>query len=763
MKKFFILLFLSLPYLLIGQTTTDEKVYKRPKIGLVLSGGGAKGLAHIGVLKVLEEQGIRPDYITGTSMGSIVGALYSLGYNAVEMDSIVSSIDWNEVFDDDLPRSMLSMEEKVDDGRFMVEIPIREFAISFPRGLIAGHKLTLLLTRVLLPGSSVDDFNQLPIPFRCIATDLESGQAVVLKSGYLAKATRASMAIPTVVTPVEIDGRLLVDGGIVRNFPVQDVIDMGADFVIGVDVGAPLRHRSEISSLFDVMDQVMSFRGDKSTAEQRAKCDILITPDISGLSAASFDLVNNIIQRGEKAAGEKSDEIKALADSLKKLKVQLKKIAVPRIPPFFVIKKIDIDGLKEVSKHLVMNKLLINEGDRVTVDEIEEAMNRIYGTRFFESVNYRIKSAAGGDILKILVVEKHPDVLKVGLHYDSDIRSAVLVNLTLRNLGLKGSKMALEGSLGENPVVRAYYYYYTDWRPNVGLGLDVQYSNFKVNGYEFDIGSINEVQLKNITTRLVAQTILLSSLSAGLGLRYDYSSMFAETFVSFPDILNTTLPVRVKYKENFSLFDVFAFMRFDSYDRTIYPRSGLQAGLYLEHIPTIKESNRVFDFFLTEDNTNPTTLKQKVNYQSFWRLVFKLDPVFKIHKRLSMGIRMGLGLTLRDVIPPSYSFFLGGIIRETPSFITFYGLPFLSTPTNNYFLAGLRFQYRIFNRIYFLANGNAAKISQSYKKAFDFNDFIYGYGATIGIDSPIGPLEFTMINGNHLISWISYVNVGFRF
>ena len=763
MKKIFILLFLSLPYLLIGQTTTNEKVFKRPKIGLVLSGGGAKGLAHIGVLKILEEQGIRPDYITGTSMGSIVGALYALGYNAAELDSIVSAINWKGIFNDNLPRSKLSMEEKEDDGRFMLEIPIKKFTISLPRGLIAGQKLTLLLTKLMLPASNIKDFNNLPIPFRCIATDLVNGQAVVLKSGYLAQATRASMAIPTVVTPVEVNGHLLVDGGIVRNFPVQDVIDMGADFVIGVDVGAPLRSRNEINSLLDVMDQVMSFRGDKSTAEQRKKCDILITPNIHGVSAASFEQADEIIQRGEEAAEEKLGEIEAFADSLKKMNVRFKNIPTPRIPPFYMIKKIDIIGIKEVSKHLVLNKLLIKEGDKVTVDEIEKAMDRIYGTRFFETVSYRILSTPDGDILQILVVEKHPDVLKVGLHYDTDIRSAVLINLTLRNWGLKGSKAVLEGSLGENPVIHASYYYYTNWRPNVGLGLDVKFSNYKVNGYEFDIGNINEVQLKNINTRLTAQTILLSSMSAGLGLQFDYSSMFAETYISFPEILGTPLPVRIKYAENFSLFNSYAYIRYDSYDRTIYPRSGLQADVYLAYIPTINNSNRVFNLFLTEDNTKPTKIEQKVNYKPFWRLSFKFNPIFKVSKRFSIGIRTGLGLAFRDTIPPSYSFFLGGIVRATPSFIPFYGLPFLSTPTGNYILGGLRFQYRLFNRIYFQANGNAAKISQSFKKAFDFNDIIYGYGATIGIDSPIGPLEFSMINGNHLISWISYINVGFRF
>ncbi|HID39561.1 MAG TPA: hypothetical protein EYP36_08615 [Calditrichaeota bacterium] len=390
-------------------------------------------------------------------------------------------------------------------------------------------------------------------------------------------------------------------------------------------------------------------------------------------------------------------------------------------------------------------------------------MNRVYGTRFFESVNYRIKSASDGDILTILVIEKHPDVLKIGLHYDSDIRSSVLVNLTLRNWGFKGSKLALEGNLGENPVVHASYYYYTDWRPNIGLGMDVQFSDYKVSGYEFDVAAINEVQLKNITASLTTQTIILSSLSAGLGIQYDYSSMFAEVFVALPDILGTPLPLRVKYSENFSLVNLFAYLRFDSYDRTIYPRSGLMSAVYVEHIPQIEESERLFKFFLTEDNTNPTIIHRTVNYRSFWRLSFKFNPVFKIHDRLSMGMRFRIGLALQDTIPPSYSFFLGGIVRETSTFIPFYGLPFLSTPTNNFLLSGLNFQYQIFSKIYLLLNGNMAKITESVKKVFDFNDLVYGYGATIGIDSPIGPLEFSMINGNRMIGWISYINVGYRF
>ena len=206
---------------------------QRPRVGLALSGGGAKGFAHIGVLKVLESAGVPIDCISGTSMGSIVGALYAIGYSVDEIEAIALESDWEDIFSDAITRRDRPIEQKLVEDRYLLSLPLVGTKIGLPRGLIAGQKVSALLDRLTLPVHGQTSFRELPIPFSCVATDIVTGEAVVLDSGFLPEAIRASMAIPSAFTPVEIDGRLLVDGMLVRNFPVQDVIDLGADLVVG--------------------------------------------------------------------------------------------------------------------------------------------------------------------------------------------------------------------------------------------------------------------------------------------------------------------------------------------------------------------------------------------------------------------------------------------------------------------------------------------------------------------------------------------------
>ncbi len=240
MQRFYVIL--SIILFFFFQTLAQEPS-KRPKVGLVLSGGGAKGLAHIGVLRAMEKAGLTPDYITGTSMGSIVGGLYAIGYSADEIDSIVSTVDWDELLTNEIPLSDIAIEEKEYYGRYIAELPIEGVKVSLPKGLIEGQKLTELLTRLTRPAHGISDFSKFPIPFACVAANIETGLPEVLNKGFLPEAIRASMSIPTVFTPIEIDDKLLVDGGLVRNFPVQEVLDMGADIVIGVFVSSDLESK----------------------------------------------------------------------------------------------------------------------------------------------------------------------------------------------------------------------------------------------------------------------------------------------------------------------------------------------------------------------------------------------------------------------------------------------------------------------------------------------------------------------------------------
>jgi len=294
-----------LPFALVGilaAHTPAQEMPPRPRVGLAFSGGGAKGFAHIGVLKVLEELGLPIDCITGTSMGSVIGGLYAIGYTTDSLTALARRKDWPQFFNDAATRRDLPMEEKLWDGRYFATFPIRKGNVQLPGGLVAGQKISALLSRLTWSVHHLTDFRELPIPFACVATDLETGEAVTLDHGFLPEAIRASIAIPTVFTPVKLNNRLLVDGGLTRNLPAVDVRQLGADIVIGVDVGAPLSSEEKLNSFFSIIDQISSFRAAEINTVQRQSCDILITPELTGLTAGSFDRADTLIKRGEMAA-----------------------------------------------------------------------------------------------------------------------------------------------------------------------------------------------------------------------------------------------------------------------------------------------------------------------------------------------------------------------------------------------------------------------------------------------------------------------------
>ena len=278
----------------------------QPKIGLVLSGGGAKGLAHVGVLKVLEKAGIKVDIITGTSMGALVGALYASGYRAAELEKIIRSQNWSRLIFDVIPRWQLRMNDKKGDGRYFIDFGLKKGKIVTEGGLTRGQRVSLLLSRLTWPVHHIRDFSKLPTPFACMATDLQTGQPVVLSNGSLADAMRASMSIPSVFNPAMVNGRMLVDGGLVRNFPVSQAKKMGADIIIGVDVSDAPKTQKELKSAFVILSQISMYRNEKDLKRQRALCNILISPDIRGFTSASFTKAEILMHRGEEAAKKSS-------------------------------------------------------------------------------------------------------------------------------------------------------------------------------------------------------------------------------------------------------------------------------------------------------------------------------------------------------------------------------------------------------------------------------------------------------------------------
>ncbi len=269
-----------------GQAIADQDP---PKVGLVLSGGGAKGMAHIGALKVIEEAGVKIDYIGGTSMGAIVGALYASGYSASELDSLFRNTDLASLIQDNFPRGAKSFYEKEDSERYALTLPFNDFKVTFPKGLSGGQNIYNELVGLLYHVRNVQDFKKLPIPFFCIATDIETGSEVVLERGYLPEAIAASGSLPSLFEPIEVDGRILIDGGVLNNYPVEELKARGAEIIIGVDVQHGLRDREELLSATEILLQINNFRTVGAMKDKAGLTDIYIKPDIDEFSVIDFE------------------------------------------------------------------------------------------------------------------------------------------------------------------------------------------------------------------------------------------------------------------------------------------------------------------------------------------------------------------------------------------------------------------------------------------------------------------------------------------
>ena len=334
-----------------GQIAIDNKPktvidFKRPiKVGLVLSGGGAKGLAHIGVLKILEQEGIYVDYVGGTSMGGLVGGLYASGYSPDELDSITRSMPWKKLLSDVSERTDLPLDEKKGTDEFILNLPVRGFVPGLPKGLKKGQLILNYINKLTWSVVDIKEFDKMPIPFYCVATELETGDSYVIDKGNFAKALRATMSIPSVFEPVTINGKVLIDGMIVNNFPV-DVMNKNddVDFIIGVDVGSPLYKADEISSILDILEQTSSYHGVKQFKENLGYTDLYLQPVVSDLSSVDFDDVEAIIKRGEDVALANIEAIRKLAKRIKNNKKKFEDFRENRKSEMVYISKIEIVG-----------------------------------------------------------------------------------------------------------------------------------------------------------------------------------------------------------------------------------------------------------------------------------------------------------------------------------------------------------------------------------------------------------------------------------
>ena len=476
------------PSMIVAAATAQN----RPRVGLALGGGGARGIAHIGVLKVLEEMEIPVDCIAGTSMGSIIGGLYAAGMSPEQMSEAVQAIDWPQAFADGPPRSNLPFRTK-QEQRFLLngEVGFKQGQVQLPKGLIEGQNLLLLLEQLSLPAASIHNFDQLRIPYRAVATDLSTGQPVILGSGELAKVMRASMSIPSALVPVEVDGKLLVDGGIAANVPIDVVRKLcQPDVIIAVSVGAPLVSAEQLNSVVAVTEQLTNFLRVVNTNQQLStlsRKDVVISPDLGDLGSIDFNRAAEAIKIGYGAAQAKRDalaSLRATPSFYQNYRAALRETPQSEQP---VIDFIRIKNDTQLSDLVIEKQLRIKPGDRLNPKKLHRNLNEIYGMGEFQRVNYTLVEENGKTGLVVEAQQKDigTNTLKFGLflgaNLKGDSRFDISAAYTLSELNALGGESRNLLQLGANILLMSDFYQPLDEDQRYFIDPYIKYEQYNLD------------------------------------------------------------------------------------------------------------------------------------------------------------------------------------------------------------------------------------------------------------------------------------------
>ena len=708
---------------------------KRPKIGLVLSGGGAKGFAHIGVLKVIEEAGIKIDYIGGTSMGAVIGGLYASGYNATQIDSIFHKVNFDELLNDYIPRSAKSFYEKRNDESYALSLPFSNFKVGIPQALSKGLYNFNLLSRLTRHVRQVNDFNQLPTPFLCIGTNIETGQQVLLNKGNLAQAMLASAAFPTLFTPIEIDGQLLIDGGVANNFPVDEVKNLGADLIIGVDVQDGLWDKNQLKNATKILVQITNLHSIEQMKNKIKGTDIYITPDIKNFGVLSFDRGREIIQRGEEAAFAVYEKIKTLSTEqnyFKKPRLSVYKDSVK-------LAQINTTKLRKYTNDYVFGKLGFKPKTPITYSHLESGINTLLATENFHSISYSFKNNEQGEDLELQLAENPIyTYLKLGLHYDELFKSGILVNITHKNNLFKNDLASLDIILGDN--FRYNLDYYVDNGFNFSYGFKSQLSQFNRNITQEITKSIldtggNQINVDylDLSTRAYLQKGIAQRFLFGAGVELKYLHISSKT-ISNPII------------DKSSYWSGFGYVKYDSFDNKYFPKKGWSF------------SSDFQSYLFASDFHN--------DFKPFSVLQAQFSKAFSVSNSFTFKFQGDAGLPIGNDGIPFFNFVLGGYgYNSINNFKPFFGYDFVSVAANSYIKASGTIDYVFLKKNHLNFSANFANLEQNLFKTKEWISLpkYSGYAFGYGLETRIGPIEVKYSWSPESTKGYTWFSVGFWF
>lgn len=790
MKKIlFLLLFFLICYALPAAEKNLLPNSVRPKVGLTLSGGGAKGLIYVGLLKMIDSLDIKVDYITGTSMGSIVGGLYAIGYNGKELDSLARNTNWSKYLTNNVPLNKITMEEKDEYGKYMIELNSNTLMPGLPIAVINGQNITSFLNDLTFRVHHISDFNKFPIPFKCVAVDIVTGKPVVIDKGSLALALRTSMSIPTAFSPIDTGKMLLVDGGLFKNFPVEYVKNMGADFVIGANCSGMLLSKKELKTLVNMLEQTTSFSIAADYEQQKKLCDILVDYNDAlknaKIGTMDFGKAKEILALGEQVAHQFLEPLVQLAESQKKFYVSETDTSRLNKTDSLYLQDIKLTLDKSNLEAVVKNKIRLKHFDNISKIEINKTVDEIYGTRYFDKVYYYVEYKDKNHNLIIKTEKTKKFAYKLGLHYDNEMSAGIIANITARNLFFNASRFITTIDISDNPKIRTAYQVYIG---NKGFYLSTNhffeyvkqpvFYERKTLGFYKNLFEQSDIMINYA----ISQNSALSG-----GIQFKWGNLKPQIKPSErPDLFRSLFTLSKRPYLNSSIVLKYAY---NSFNQQTFPTKGKSALIQSEFVFAGKTSTSIHTESIVIDSSfNTTSISDDTTIRHTFSPYFKLygtyEHIFRLHKKVSLDARIDMGMIF--LFRPSKkdfanqqadAFYVGGTEprerERTTSLIPFWGNRELYVQNLNFLTASVSLQYEAIKNLFFIPKvsfftgddgninvyGNRAVISNLKNNKLLF---AHSEGITIAYKTPVGPVRFNISKASNYSKPTFYFSLGYR-
>ena len=720
---------------------SPQQLHPRKKVGLVLGGGGAKGAAEVGVLKVLEEAGIPVDYIAGTSIGAIVGGLYAIGYDAADIDSLYRNQDWLFLLSDQVKRESETFLSKEEREKYIVHIPLsKERKVSLPTGYVKGQNIFNLFSKLTVGYHQVDDFSNLPIPYRCVAVDLVDGKEEVLSSGSLPLAMRASMSIPGVFAPVEWKGKMLVDGGALNNLPVDVAREMGADVIICVDLSTGWKKKEELKSASSVVDQLIAMMGQTKYRKNKMEADLYINPSLKGFTAASFqpEAIDTMIQRGELAARQKWGELMDLkkyiyADACDSVNIQIMPHEKPQKPSHtevYHIGSIRIEGIGGEEEVWIRKKIALRDDSEVSPEEIDGTLAMLRGLNIFSRVEYRLSNDEPYELVFMLEPNESRRI-SVGARFDTQDLATVIAQISNNQQFSTRHHYALTGRISRNPFLEMKYAYGNLFGAKIGFSYRLAHYDFDLyaDKHKLDALEFLSHSLAGFYTRDIGNFRLKS------GVQFDYYHYHSDMFMRDGSIQSRSSDHFLNY---------FASFTMDTYDRRYFPTRGSRI--------------QVQGILHTDDGL------QYADGNPFGEASFRAESALRLNSRLYLLPKLKSRFVFGSSIPAIYQNYAGGVADGyyLPWQMAWESAQHVHLLDRNVVTGQLGFRYRVKGKFYLTALGEYGKEAHKFSHIL-IGDDLWGGALRASYDFVLGPVSVQANYSNLGKNVGFYINAGFIF